>query len=91
MTTAQKVIKFFAIALAILIIFSIFSAIISFAGTIFAIFDGDKVISENTKAVEDFKNGKVKAIQSLFGACMKELKGAGDPAVIKEMLENKLK
>ena len=51
----------------------------------------DKVISENTKAVEDFKNGKVKAIQSLFGACMKELKGAGDPAVIKEMLENKLK
>ena len=51
----------------------------------------DKVISENPKAVEDFNNGKVKALQALFGACMKELRGAGDPAVIKELLEQKLK
>ena len=50
----------------------------------------DKVISENPKAVEDFNNGKVKALQALFGACMKELRGAGDPAVIKELLEKKL-
>ena len=28
---------------------------------------------------------------ALFGACMKELRGAGDPAVIKELLEKKLK
>ena len=42
-------------------------------------------------SAEDFKNGKVKALQALFGACMKELKGAGDPAVIKEMLEAKMK
>lgn len=51
----------------------------------------DKVISENAQAVEDYKNGKVKALQALFGACMKELRGAGDPAVIKELLESKLK
>ena len=51
----------------------------------------DKVIAGNSQAVEDFKNGKTKALQALFGACMKELKGAGDPAVIKELLESKLK
>ncbi len=51
----------------------------------------DKVISENPQAVEDYKNGKVKALQALFGACMRELRGAGDPTVIKELLENKLK
>ncbi len=50
----------------------------------------EKVIAENTQAVTDYKNGKVKALQALFGACMKELKGAGDPAVIKSMLEAKL-
>ncbi len=51
----------------------------------------DKAIAENPQSVEDFKNGKVKALQALFGACMKELKGAGDPAVIKTLLEEKLK
>jgi len=50
----------------------------------------DRILSENTQAIEDFKNGKVKAKQALFGACMKELKGAGDPAVIKELLDEKL-
>ena len=51
----------------------------------------DAVLSENAQAVSDFKSGKVKALQALFGACMKQLKGAGDPAVIKERLEEKLK
>ncbi len=51
----------------------------------------DSVIAANAQAVEDYKNGKVKALQALFGACMRELKGAGDPNVIKELLENKLK
>jgi len=51
----------------------------------------DKVLEANARAVEDFKNGKTKAMQALFGACMKELKGAGDPATIKELLEKKLK
>ena len=58
-----------------------------------SVIDGilDKAISNNPKAVEDYKNGKTKAMQALFGACMRELKGAGDPAVIKELLEQKLK
>ncbi len=51
----------------------------------------DKAIAENPQSVKDYKNGKVKAVQALFGACMKELKGAGDPAVIKTLLEEKLK
>ena len=50
----------------------------------------DGVIANNPQAVEDYKNGKVKAIQALFGSCMKELKGAADPAVIKQILETKL-
>lgn len=50
----------------------------------------DKVFAENTQAIEDYKNGKVKAKQALFGACMKELKNTADTAVIKELLEKKL-
>ncbi len=50
----------------------------------------DQVLADNPAAVQDYKNGKVKAIQALFGACMKQLKGAGDPSVIKELLESKL-
>ncbi len=51
----------------------------------------DKVIAENEKAVADYKSGKEKALMSIFGACMKELRGAGDPSVIKQLLEEKLK
>ena len=50
-----------------------------------------KAIEENPQSVQDFKNGKTKALQALFGACMKKLKGAGDPAIIKALLEEKLK
>lgn len=50
----------------------------------------DKVFAENTQAIEDYKNGRVKAKQALFGACMKELKNTADTAVIKELLEKKL-
>ncbi len=50
----------------------------------------DSVLAQNARAVEDYKSGKVKAAQALFGACMRELKGAGDPATIKELLEKKL-
>ncbi|MBQ4626514.1 MAG: Asp-tRNA(Asn)/Glu-tRNA(Gln) amidotransferase subunit GatB, partial [Clostridia bacterium] len=50
----------------------------------------DSVIANNPQAIEDYRNGKTKAAQALFGACMRELKGAGDPAVIKELLEKKL-
>ena len=51
----------------------------------------DEAIQNNAQAVADYKKGKVKAIQCVFGACMRELKGMVEPAIIKEMLENKLK
>ncbi len=50
----------------------------------------DKVIAENPKAVADFKEGKKKAMNSLFGGCMRELKGAGNHALIREILQKKL-
>ena len=46
-----------------------------------------KVIAENEKVVADYKGGKVKALQALFGSVMRELKGTGDPAVIRSLLE----
>ena len=49
-----------------------------------------RVIGENDKAVADYKSGKVKAMQSIFGCIMKELKGNGDPAVIRALLEKEL-
>ena len=51
----------------------------------------DRVFAENAQAIADYKNGKEKAKQALFGACMRELKNTADTAVIKEILENKLK
>ena len=50
----------------------------------------EKVITENDKAVQDYKSGKTKAMQSLFGLIMKELRGTGDPAMIRKLLEEKL-
>ena len=49
-----------------------------------------KVIEQNQNAVKDYLGGKTKAFQALFGACMKELKGNGDPAVIRAELEKEL-
>ena len=51
----------------------------------------DKAIQANPAAVADYKGGKEKALQAIFGACMRELRGSGDPAVIKSLLEQKLK
>ncbi len=50
----------------------------------------DKVFEENAQAVEDYKNGKVKAKQALFGACMRALKNMADTDVIRELLDDKL-
>ncbi len=50
----------------------------------------DRVLSENAQAIADYKNGKEKAKQALFGACMRELKNTADTAVIKELLDKKL-
>jgi len=50
----------------------------------------DTVFAENAQALEDYKNGKVKAKQALFGACMRALKNTADTAVIRELLDEKL-
>ena len=50
----------------------------------------DTVLIENAQAVTDFKNGKVKAKQALFGACMRSLKNIADPDVIRELLDARL-
>ena len=50
-----------------------------------------RVVAGNEKIVADYKSGKTKALQALFGLVMKELRGNGDPAVIRTLLEDALK
>ncbi len=45
-----------------------------------------KVINDNPKIVADYKSGKTKAMQALFGGVMRELRGNGDPATINKLL-----
>ena len=49
-----------------------------------------RIIAENDKIVADYKGGKTKALQALFGLIMRELKGIGDPAIIRSLLETEL-
>ena len=49
-----------------------------------------RVVSSNEKIVADYKAGKTKAMQALFGLVMKELRGNDDPAVIRGLLEEAL-
>ena len=44
------------------------------------------VIEADPKSVNDFKNGKEKALMALFGKCMKQLKGNCNPQVLREIL-----
>src|SRR3990167_83352 len=50
-----------------------------------------KVIEENKKAVQDYKNGKDAALQVLVGAVMRESKGNTDAYQVKLKLEEKLR
>ena len=45
-----------------------------------------KIISQNSKAVEDFKKGKQESLQFLVGQVMKETKGAANPEIIRGVL-----
>ena len=51
----------------------------------------DEVIAANPKPVEDYKSGKVAALNSLKGQVMKLSKGNANPALVGEILEKKLK
>ena len=43
-------------------------------------------IEADPKAVADYKSGKEKALMSIYGKCMKELRGNCDPQVLKTIL-----
>ena len=51
----------------------------------------DKVLSANPKSVQDFKAGKEKAFGFLVGQVMRQLKGQASPAVVNQVLREKLR
>ncbi len=51
----------------------------------------EKIVSENSEAVAQFKSGKESAIQFLVGQGMKEAKGSANPQVLKTLFLEKLK
>ena len=51
----------------------------------------DKIIKENPKEAEEYKNGKEPLLQFLIGQGMKETKGSVNPEVLGEMLKKMLK
>lgn len=50
----------------------------------------DEVIAANADAVQSYLSGKEQAANALFGQAMKQLKGKGDPAVVRQLLSEKL-
>ena len=49
-----------------------------------------EVMAENPQSVEDYKNGKNKAIGFLVGQTMKRMKGTADPGVVNRILVEQL-
>ena len=50
----------------------------------------EEVIAANPQSVEDYHNGKEKAIGFLVGQTMKAMKGKADPASVNQMLKELL-
>ena len=50
----------------------------------------EKVISENPQSVEDYRNGKEKAIGFLVGQTMKAMKGKANPGMVNQLLKELL-
>ena len=46
----------------------------------------DKIIAANPQSVEDYKNGKDRALGFLVGQCMKEMKGKGNPQTLNKLI-----
>ena len=49
-----------------------------------------KILENNPVAVSDYKKGKLNALQFLVGKAMAELKGRGNPAVLKSLFDKEL-
>lgn len=50
----------------------------------------EEILSENPKAIEDFKKGKMNSVQFLVGKGMVKTKGQADPDVLRGLFEKKL-
>ncbi len=50
----------------------------------------DAVIAQNPKSVEDYRNGKDKALGFLVGQVMKETKGKANPGIVNKLLRERL-
>ncbi|OEF99247.1 aspartyl/glutamyl-tRNA amidotransferase subunit B [Vulcanibacillus modesticaldus] len=50
----------------------------------------DSVLSNNPQSVEDFRNGKEKAIGFLVGQVMKETKGKANPQLVNKLIRDKI-
>lgn len=50
-----------------------------------------KIISENKKVADDYKNGKEASLQFLIGQGMRETKGSANPEILKKLFINFLK
>lgn len=50
----------------------------------------NKVIEDNSGVVDDYRSGKTSAIEYLLGQSMKALKGAGDPALLRTLIVERI-
>ena len=48
------------------------------------------VLEANPKSIADYKGGKTNVIGFLIGQCMRQSKGQGNPAVLKELIEKQI-
>ncbi|MBD3359659.1 MAG: Asp-tRNA(Asn)/Glu-tRNA(Gln) amidotransferase subunit GatB [Candidatus Buchananbacteria bacterium] len=51
----------------------------------------EKVIKDNAQPVQDYENGKEKALQALVGKVMAQSKGKANPEIVLDLLKKKLK
>jgi len=51
----------------------------------------DEVMAANQKNVESYRAGRVQLLGFFVGAAMKAMKGKGNPKLLSELLEKKLK
>lgn len=50
----------------------------------------EEALAENPKTVEEYHSGKTKVLGFLVGQVMKKMRGKGDPAIVNQMLRDKL-
>lgn len=50
-----------------------------------------KILDNNAKSIEDYKNGKTKVIGFLVGMVMKETKGKANPQIVNKLINEEMK